>query len=202
MPLAYGGGIRTAADARTLFGMGVEKVCLQSAAMHEPGHRPGDRRQRRAAGGDRLDRRQEATGSASGRSIRPPGLKPAHADWREAVKAAAAAGAGEILLNAVDRDGTLAGIDAELIAKPPRMADVPLIAVGGVGGAGRYQGRHRCRRQRGCGGRVVRVSGPAPRGADHLSALRRAARTLERLIPMATDPIRPGPAITGSAPAA
>ena len=42
-------------------------------------------------------------------------------------------GAGEILLNAVDRDGTLAGPDLELIREASANADVPLVAIGGIG---------------------------------------------------------------------
>lgn len=133
MPLAYGGGIRTAADARTLFGMGVEKVCLQSAAMKNPAI---VQEIANSAGQQAvivsIDVKKNWLGKRQVHSA--AGLKPAHADWREAVKAAAAAGAGEILLNAVDRDGTLAGIDAEMIAEATALVDVPVIAVGGVGG--------------------------------------------------------------------
>jgi imidazole glycerol-phosphate synthase subunit HisF len=43
------------------------------------------------------------------------------------------AGAGEILLNVVNRDGTLEGVDVELIREASAMASVPLIALGGVG---------------------------------------------------------------------
>ena len=41
-------------------------------------------------------------------------------------------GAGEILLNAVDKDGTLSGPDLKLIARASNMIDVPLIALGGI----------------------------------------------------------------------
>ena len=52
--------------------------------------------------------------------------------WLEKAQSLVAAGAGEVLLNAVDRDGTLAGPDLDLIRQAASIP-VPLIAVGGVG---------------------------------------------------------------------
>ena len=53
--------------------------------------------------------------------------------WTEFLQKAVAAGAGEVVLNAVDRDGTMQGMDLELIGQAAGMVSVPLIAVGGVG---------------------------------------------------------------------
>ena len=52
--------------------------------------------------------------------------------WRQALVEAAAAGAGEILLTSVDREGTLGGMDVALIEQASAMVDVPLIANGGA----------------------------------------------------------------------
>ena len=113
MPLCYGGGIRTAEDARTLFKLGVEKVALQSAVFRTP-----------SIVREIADRAGEQAVVVSIDVKR---------NWLEAVREAVELGAGEILFNAVDRDGTLAGIDADLIREASRIADVPLIAIGGVG---------------------------------------------------------------------
>jgi cyclase len=132
MPLAYGGGIRSFEDARTLFSLGVEKVCIQTAALSRP-ELIGEIADH---GGEQavmvsVDVKRNWLGkprlfSASGRDL-------GSGDWRDAVRRAAAAGAGEILLNAVDRDGTLSGPDLELIGEASKIVDVPLIAVGGIG---------------------------------------------------------------------
>src|SRR5690606_17823101 len=54
-------------------------------------------------------------------------------DWRGHVDRLVDAGAGEILVNAVDRDGMMAGMDTKLIYEASRGLAVPLIALGGVG---------------------------------------------------------------------
>ena len=132
MPLCYGGGIRSAEDAAALFKIGVEKVALQTTALKSP---PTIRAIADRAGEQAvvvsIDIKRSWLGkpklfSASGQDV-------SGTDWRDAVRAAAAAGAGEILLNAVDRDGTLQGVDRELIAEASALVDVPLVAIGGVG---------------------------------------------------------------------
>lgn len=132
MPLCYGGGIRDANDARTLFKLGVEKVALQSAALRNP----AVLRQIADTAGEQavvvsLDVKRNWLGrptlySASGTPTRS-------GDWREVLRTMIAAGAGEVLLNAVDRDGMMRGVDIELIREASTIADVPLIAIGGVG---------------------------------------------------------------------
>lgn len=131
MPLCYGGGIRNAQDARTLFSLGVEKVSLQSALVANPGlvREIADRAGEQAVVVS-IDVKKNWLGKSQLHSA--AGVKPAHSDWREAVRAAVASGAGEILLNAVDRDGTLAGPDLDLIREASAIADVPLIATGGI----------------------------------------------------------------------
>lgn len=132
MPLCYGGGIRDAEDARTLFSLGVEKVSLQSAVARDP----GIVRAIATHAGEQavvvsIDVRKNWLGKPQLHSA--AGVKPPFSDWREAVRAAVASGAGEILLNAVDRDGTLAGPDLDLIREASAIASIPLIAVGGIG---------------------------------------------------------------------
>ncbi|HEX2763424.1 MAG TPA: AglZ/HisF2 family acetamidino modification protein [Allosphingosinicella sp.] len=131
MPLCYGGGIRTAADARTLFSLGVEKVCIQSALAGNPGlvreiaERAGEQ-----AVVVSIDVKKDWLGKPKLYSA--AGVKPPFADWREAVRGAVASGAGEILLNAVDKDGTLSGPDLALVREASSIANVPLIAAGGI----------------------------------------------------------------------
>jgi cyclase len=131
MPLCYGGGIRTADEARQLISLGVEKVSLQSAALRDPkiireiSDRSGEQSVVVSIDVDRdwLGRRKLRSAT---------GVKVA-ADWQSHLAAVLSMGAGEIMLNAVDRDGTLKGMDLELIREASTLSDAPLIAVGGAG---------------------------------------------------------------------
>lgn len=134
MPVCYGGGIRTADDARTLFKMGVEKVALQTAAIQSP----KIIREIADFAGEQavvvsIDIKRNWLGKP--KLFNAAGAKPRHADWRDAIAEAVEYGAGEILLNAVDRDGVKQGVDEALIREASDIASVPLIAIGGVGSA-------------------------------------------------------------------
>lgn len=131
MPLAYGGGITTLDQAARLFGLGVEKICLQTAALRdmslvtEIAQRFGSQ-----AVAISVDVRRSWLGKpqlyGAARS------ETRREDWLAFAKAAEAAGAGEIIVNAVDRDGTLAGPDLKLIEQAGAALTVPLVAVGGI----------------------------------------------------------------------
>lgn len=127
MPLCYGGGIRTAAEAKTIFSLGVEKVALQSAFVREPRvvREIADHAGEQAVVVS-LDIHRDWLGRRRLRGARSR-------DWREALTEAVRCGAGEILLTSVEREGTLGGMDIDLIAEASRMVDVPVIANGGAG---------------------------------------------------------------------
>lgn len=132
MPLAYGGGIQTIEQAQKLFALGVEKVCLQTAAL---------------ANLSLITRLADQFGSQSvllSVDVKRNFLgkyqlyaaargKTQQQDWCDYLVKAVRAGAGEVLLNAVDRDGMMQGMDLELIRKAAGAVNVPLIAVGGAG---------------------------------------------------------------------
>lgn len=132
MPLSYGGGIRSVDQAGRLFALGVEKVCLQSALLKDVqlvgriAERYGS--QSVVVSIDiKYDwlKRPCLYSSASGRKL--------DRDWLAFMQSAISAGAGEILLNCVDRDGTMQGMDVALIERASRASPVPLVAVGGAG---------------------------------------------------------------------
>jgi len=132
MPLAYGGGIRTVEQAQKLFALGVEKVCLQTAALEDL---------------SLITRLAEQFGSQSilvSVDVKKNWLgklqlyaaaigKTLPQNWYDYLMQAVRAGAGEVVLNAVDRDGMMQGMDLELIRRAAGAVSVPLIAVGGVG---------------------------------------------------------------------
>ena len=131
MPLSYGGGVRTVEQAKRIFAAGVEKICLQSAALENP------RLVRDLA--DRfgsqsivvsVDIKRNWLGYPRVYSAAQDKAMPG--DWLGLIAILVEAGAGEVLLNSVDRDGTLSGPDADLIRQASQSIDVPLIAVGGV----------------------------------------------------------------------
>lgn len=132
MPLCYGGGVRTVEQAARIFDLGVEKISLQSAAIHDI---------------SLISRIAERFGSQSvvvsvdikRNWLKRPGLyesstgKVHKLAWLDFARQAVAAGAGEVLINAVDRDGEMQGMDLDLIREASTALTVPLIALGGVG---------------------------------------------------------------------
>jgi len=132
MPLSYGGGIRTVEQARRLFALGVEKVCVQTGALDDPTlvTRLAERFGVQAVVVS-IDVKRSWLGhrkvyaAATGKTLRRP--------WVEHMQRLAAAGAGEVLVSAVDRDGMMQGMDLDMIHEASHAVSVPLIASGGVG---------------------------------------------------------------------
>lgn len=132
MPLCYGGGVRSVEHARRLFSAGVEKVCLQSAALEDFGLIS---RLASAFGSQSvlfsLDVRTGLLGRRRCFNARLRRDDPRR--WQDVLRAAVSHGAGEIVVTAVDRDGTMGGMDLALIREACDRLEVPLIAAGGVG---------------------------------------------------------------------
>ena len=132
MPLAYGGGIRGLDDAKGLFGLGVEKVVLRSAAASDL--RIITEIADYAGSSSVTVSIDVKRGRLRRQQIHCPGSGlHGESDWPGFMRRATEAGAGEVILNAVDRDGTMSGMDTDLISAAARVASVPLVAVGGVG---------------------------------------------------------------------
>jgi cyclase len=132
MPLAYGGGIATVEQVKRLFSIGVEKISVQTSALanlnliKDIASRYGNQSVVMS-----LDIKKNLIGRHKLYSFATG--KVLNQDWLDLMKTAIDAGAGEILLNAVDRDGTMSGMDLLLIERAASVCSVPLIAVGGVG---------------------------------------------------------------------
>lgn len=131
MPLAYGGGVRTVEQFERLVSLGVEKVSVSSAAIAEPGlvraaaSRVGSQSVVVVLDVRRRGQRYEVF---THNGTRPTGL-----DAVEQARRAEAAGAGEIVLNAIDRDGEMKGYDIDLVGKVREAVTVPLTVLGGAG---------------------------------------------------------------------
>lgn len=131
MPLAYGGGIRTTDQARRLFGLGVEKICLQTAA-HIDLSFISDLVNQFGSQSIIVSMDVKKNWFGTPRPYVASTGKLLNVAWLDLLEKFVEAGAGEILLNAVDKDGTMSGPDLELISAASNLLPVPLIAIGGV----------------------------------------------------------------------
>lgn len=132
MPFAYGGGITGIDQVKRLYGLGVEKIILNTAAADNPGLVSQAAGLAGSSGvAVSIDVRRNWLGRYSvcvGSGARDLKREPA-AYAREMEQL----GAGEILLNAIDRDGTMQGYDLELVRSVCEAVSVPVVAAGGAG---------------------------------------------------------------------
>lgn len=135
MPLTVGGGIRTIDDATRLIQAGAEKVSINSAAVKRPellfeiASKFGECATVLGLDANRVKKDGVETWEVfinGGRT--PTGIKVL--DW---AKRARELGAGEIVLNVMNADGTTAGYDLEMTAAVSEAVNVPVVASGGAG---------------------------------------------------------------------
>ena len=137
IPLTVGGGVRSADDVDRLLRAGADKVAVNTAAVERP--------ELIAEVADRfgnqvlvlsLDARRTRDGATTDSGFEVTTHGGRRGTGRDAVGwvvQAAELGIGEVLLNSMDADGTLAGFDTELIRAVRREVTVPVIASGGAG---------------------------------------------------------------------
>jgi cyclase len=132
MPLTVGGGIRTVEDMHTMLKSGADKISINSSALATPDLiRAGAEKFGSQCIVVSIDARRMAPDywevfSHGGR--KPTGLSAI--DW---AKQAVALGAGEIVLNSIDADGTKAGFDLAVTRRISESVGVPVVASGGAG---------------------------------------------------------------------
>ena len=132
IPLTVGGGVRTIADVRNLLQVGADKVAINTAMVANP---------------DLIRLATEEFGSqcvvvsidakcypdGHYEVFTHAGTQPTSIHPVDLAQQAEALGAGEILLTAIERDGTMQGYELELIAAVSRAVSIPVIASGGAG---------------------------------------------------------------------
>ncbi len=133
MPLCYGGGIRTADQAKKIIALGVEKVAISSAALDNP---------------HLISQIAEEIGSQSVVVVldyKPRLLSKNHEVWthngkrntkRNVLEVAVEVeklGAGEIVLNSIEHDGRMKGYDVSLARKLRETVHIPITVLGGAG---------------------------------------------------------------------
>ena len=221
IPLTVGGGVRSVGDIDALLRAGADKVSLNTAAIARPELLGEAARQFGA---------QCVVLSVDARRVRP-GTPPTPSgfevtthggragtgidavDW---ARRGTGLGAGEILLNSMDADGTEAGFDLELIRLVREAVTVPVIASGGAGAvahfapavdSGRGRGarrqrlplRHAARRRGQAGAARLRLPG-ALTGSPPLSGTSRACghqSPMADLRPVPHGEVLPGPEVAG-----
>jgi cyclase len=135
MPLCYGGGVTTAKQAARIVDMGVEKVAVSAAAINTPSLLT----EMAAAVGRQsvvavLDVRKRSGLFAKGYEVCTNNGKTIHKQDPVALaKQLQDAGAGEIVVNSVDRDGQMQGYDLELAMQFKQALKVPVTFLGGAG---------------------------------------------------------------------
>ena len=134
IPFTIGGGIRSAAAAQGVLDAGADKVGINTGAIARPevireiAHRFGNQVLVLS-----LDVRRAADQPSGFEVTTHGGRKSAGLDAIEWAQRGCELGAGEILLNSMDADGTKQGFDLELIKAVRAVVDVPVIASGGAG---------------------------------------------------------------------
>ena len=133
MPLCYGGGVRTVAQAKKIIGLGVEKVALSAAALEDP---------------TLITRIADEIGSQSVvvvLDVKKRLLGKEYDVWthngRKNTKKAVldvaldaqARGVGEIVINSIENDGQMKGYDLALAARVRQALKVPMTVLGGAG---------------------------------------------------------------------
>ncbi|MBI4375239.1 MAG: imidazole glycerol phosphate synthase subunit HisF [Elusimicrobia bacterium] len=135
MPLGYGGGIASLADAKAVFDIGFEKIALNSYAMENPrfiGELAAQYGSQAVIAS--IDVKKDFWGSY--RVMTRSGTKDARREPVEWAQELESLGAGEILLTSIDREGTWDGFDLELINSVTNAVSIPVIAHGGAGAVG------------------------------------------------------------------
>ena len=131
MPLTVGGGVRAIEDVRALLLAGADKVSINTAAVHNPAFVAEAAEK---FGTQCIVVAIDAKRVAGGFEIfTHGGRKPTGIDAIAWARRMADAGAGEILLTCMDRDGTRVGFDLELTRAVADAVTIPVIASGGVG---------------------------------------------------------------------
>jgi imidazole glycerol-phosphate synthase subunit HisF len=132
IPLAYGGGITKLQQIQELFYNGVEKIILNHSAVN---NQTLITQSAKLVGSQSvvvsMDVKKNWLGKYKVYTLN--GTKATGLDPAEFAKQACNAGAGEIFLNAIDKDGTYSGFDQELLKQVSDAVDIPVIVCGGAG---------------------------------------------------------------------
>lgn len=131
IPFTVGGGLRDVSAMRSILRAGADKIAVNTAAVERPAllSEAADRFGSQAV----VIAIDAAREGESWRVFVRAGKQPTERDAVAWAREAVERGAGEILLTSIDRDGTRAGFDLELLRRVGEAVEVPVIASGGAG---------------------------------------------------------------------
>lgn len=132
MPFSIGGGITNIEQIRELLSLGAEKVVMNTIV---PGNMSLIGQASKIFGSQSIMVSVDVKKMIFGgyRIMTMGGRKPIHAELSRYIKDIKSAGAGEILINSIDRDGTMSGYDIALTKEVSSAVSIPVIACGGAG---------------------------------------------------------------------
>jgi len=184
MPICYGGGIKNAAQARKIIGLGVEKIAISSAAIENPDFIKNVSNEIGAQSVVVvLDvRRKNNDESSPFEVFTHGGAKRRKGALRFHMDLLADCPVGEIMVNNIDRDGLMSGYDIELGKQLKNVSTVPVSMLGGAGSVEDVSELLRCCGHIGCAaGSLFVFKGPLkavlltyPTLAERLSLFRNA----------------------------
>lgn len=132
MPLCYGGGVKTLEQAQRIFSLGIEKIALSSAVLNNP---KLITEISNCVGSQSvivvLDVKKKLLGGYevyTHNGKKATGINPV-----KFAEDAQKLGAGEIVINSIDKDGMMKGFDLDLIAKVREKISLPITVLGGAG---------------------------------------------------------------------
>ncbi|MBI5644487.1 imidazole glycerol phosphate synthase subunit HisF [Candidatus Kaiserbacteria bacterium] len=131
MPVTLGGGVKTIEDVQQLLSAGADKVSMNTGALERPELiREASERYGSQCVVVSIDAKQEGD---QWNVYKNGGVISAGKDVVSWAREVERLGAGEILLNSIDRDGVMEGYDTELIHAVAQAVRIPVIALGGAG---------------------------------------------------------------------
>jgi imidazole glycerol-phosphate synthase subunit HisF len=138
MPLCYGGGVKSVSQARKIIRLGVEKVAFSAAALADPSLVT---EARRALGSQSVvvvvDVMRIHGAATPQYEVRTHNGQRLHGtDLPGVLRSMESAGAGEIVVNSIDRDGCMNGYDLDLARLVRGAVSVPVTLLGGAGSLG------------------------------------------------------------------
>lgn len=138
IPITVGGGIRSVDDARHILRSGADKVAINTAAIARP-ELISDVARRFGSQAMVLSIEAKQVADGKWEAYADNGRERTGLDVLEWVRRGVELGAGEILLTAVDREGTRSGFDIDLLRAVTAAVTVPVIASGGMGSLDHFQ---------------------------------------------------------------
>lgn len=134
MPLCYGGGVKSAEQVERIVGLGVEKVAISSAAISDPSLiTEAARRVGSQSIVVVLDVKQCGVIAKRYEAFTHNGRRSSGSHPVNLAQRAESLGAGELVINSIDRDGTLRGYDYALVDQVRDAVHVPITVLGGAG---------------------------------------------------------------------